>query len=138
MYFADNQEFWTSFIHLYRKSPCLWNTKSRDYRDVNKRNYAYSELVAKCLEINPEADVKYVKGKIESLRNGLRRYQRQAKHSGWSHNRYQPKLWYVDLLLFLERDHKDGNEVAPMVSHFLFGIFSHGFNSFLKFRLLIY
>ncbi|VEN57548.1 unnamed protein product, partial [Callosobruchus maculatus] len=56
--------------------------------------------------------------KIESLRNGLRRSQRKVKYSKWSGAPWQPKLWYVDLLMFIEQHNEhnqDANGIASMV-----------------------
>ncbi|XP_071053910.1 uncharacterized protein [Onthophagus taurus] len=116
MSFRDNKQFWESFISLYKTYPCLWNVKSKEYVNKQKRNDAYEALVIKCKEICPEANVQYVRKKIDSLRAGFRRElreMRKSKRTGSSaDNIYEPTLWYFDLLLFTQ----DNEEVRPGTS----------------------
>nr|CAH7735792.1 unnamed protein product [Callosobruchus chinensis] len=81
MAFADNKTFWKNFISLYRAHPCLWQIKSKEYSNKHMKNAAYQELVEKCKEICPEADTKYVRKKIDSLRAGYRRELREIGKS---------------------------------------------------------
>ena len=51
----------------------------------------------------PEADLCFVKKKVDSIRASFRkelRRVRESKRSGLSADVYKPTLWYFDLLLF--------------------------------------
>jgi hypothetical protein len=61
------------FIEVYRSLPALWQVKSNEYCDRNKRNEAYDILVAKYQEVAPNADVETVRKKINSLRTNYRK-----------------------------------------------------------------
>lgn len=79
MAFSDNKTFWESFTLLYKAHPCLWQIKSKDYSNKQMKTAAYQELSKKCQEICPEADIKYVRKKIDSLRAGFRRELREIR-----------------------------------------------------------
>lgn len=106
MAFADNKDFWTTFIDLYQSKPCLWKVKSPEYSNKQLRNEAYAELTGKCKEINPEADVKFVRKKIDPLRAGFRRELKERRRSNRTGSAaddvYEPTLWYFNLLLFTQ------------------------------------
>nr|CAH7764868.1 unnamed protein product [Callosobruchus chinensis] len=116
MTFADNKTFWKNFISLYRAHPGLWQIKSKEYSNKHMKNSAYQELFEKCKEICPEADTKYVRKKIDSLRAGYRRELREigkSKRTGSSADDiYEPTLWYFGLMSFIE----DQEEVRPGIS----------------------
>nr|CAH7768737.1 unnamed protein product [Callosobruchus chinensis] len=105
MAFADNKTFWKNFISLYRAHHCLWQIKSKEYSNKHMKNAAYQELVEKCKEICPEADTKYVRKQIGSLRAGYRRELREigkSKRTGSSADDiYEPTLWYFGLMSFM-------------------------------------
>lgn len=97
--------FVREFIEMYRELPCLWQTKSKDYLDRNKKNEAYKVLVKKLQIIQPDATKNTVITKINSLRGGFRREHKKVLSSmrsgSGSDDVYVPSLWYYDLLLFL-------------------------------------
>jgi hypothetical protein len=47
-----SHEFFTEFVELYRSYPCLWQVKSKDYSNRDKKNEAYAVLVKKCQEVD--------------------------------------------------------------------------------------
>lgn len=105
MSFGDNKTFWAEFITLYREQRALWDVRSKEYSNKHMKRDSYGILVEKCKEIIPDADEKFVKSKIESLRASFRRELKKVLKSknktGSSHDDvYQPHLWYFDLLLF--------------------------------------
>lgn len=53
-----NREFATEFISLYRSLPVLWQIKSKDYSDRNKKNAAYEVMINKLKEVRIE-NIKY-------------------------------------------------------------------------------
>lgn len=93
------------FIDIYRSEPCLWQVKNKFYHDRNKREAAYTKLVAKLKEIEPEASKETVQKKINNLRSAVRKEKKKidsSKKSGTSPDEiYKPTLWYYDLFSFL-------------------------------------
>lgn len=48
--------FVEEFIETYRQNSCLWNVKSKDYSNKNKRDESYKILLQKLQEKIPNAD----------------------------------------------------------------------------------
>ncbi|KAI4458965.1 hypothetical protein MML48_6g00009506 [Holotrichia oblita] len=104
MSFDNNQTFWKEFMVLYREKPCLWDIKSKEYRNKSLKNVAYSSLIKKSKELFPEANKDFVTKKISSFRSSFRRQVRRienAKRGGATEEVPEITLWYFDLLLFL-------------------------------------
>ncbi|MCL4170411.1 UNVERIFIED_CONTAM: hypothetical protein GTU68_062387 [Idotea baltica] len=105
-----NTDFLTEFIRLYKVNTCLWQVKSTDYSNRDKRASAYQSLVDLCIKVNPKCDVNFVKKKIANLRNAFRKEHAKvesSKKSGAGANDiYMPKLWYYKLLEFTA-DHEE-------------------------------
>lgn len=116
MSFEDNRFFWEEFIALYKEKSCLWDLKSKEYRNKQIKNAAYDCLVTKCKEVFPNANKDFVIKKISSLRSSFRRQLRRihdAKRSGSGADDIpESTLWYFDLLTFL----LDQEEVRRAVS----------------------
>ena len=70
--FKDS-DFITQFIGIYKKHACLWQVKSTDYSNRDKRDVAYKNLLSFCKRVNPQCDVSFVKKKIGNLRNAFRK-----------------------------------------------------------------
>ncbi|CAH1998879.1 unnamed protein product [Acanthoscelides obtectus] len=100
-----SRAFVQEFIGIYKELPCLWQTKSKEYLDRDKKNEAYKILVKKLQTIQPDATKNTVVTKINSLRGGFRREYKKVVNSkrngSGSDDIYIPSLWYYDLLLFL-------------------------------------
>lgn len=98
----QNQE---EFIELFRDSPCLWQTTSKDYHDRSKREAAYERLVEKMKEVEPLANKESAIKKINNMRSSFRKELKKIKESmrtgSGADEVYQPKLWYFELLRFL-------------------------------------
>lgn len=67
------------FIELYKLEPCLWQVKSKEYHDRDKRNAAYAKLVLKLKELEPDATKKSVVRKINSLRSNVRKEKKNGR-----------------------------------------------------------
>lgn len=97
--------FLVEFIEAYRNFPCLWQIKSNEYKDRNKKNRAYEELLNKYKEVDQSATIQTVKTKIDSLRGSFRKEIRKIKdslRSGAGEDEvYKPHLWYYEHLLVL-------------------------------------
>ncbi|GBP30261.1 hypothetical protein EVAR_94572_1 [Eumeta japonica] len=50
------RELLEEFIQCYKNEVCLWNKKSKDYHDRNKKNAAYDRLINKYKPIDPNAN----------------------------------------------------------------------------------
>ncbi|KAJ9596589.1 hypothetical protein L9F63_012381, partial [Diploptera punctata] len=97
-----SREFLSEFIEMYRS---LWQVKSKDYSDRNKRDLAYVELIAKYKEIDPSAERDTVMKKINSFRTVFKKemtkVNKSQKSGAGTDEVYKPKLWYFDLLQYL-------------------------------------
>ncbi|KDR14294.1 uncharacterized protein LOC110834627 [Zootermopsis nevadensis] len=97
-------DFVTKFLEEYRELPVLWKVRSADYSNRAKRDKAWDLLVQFTREKIPDADLQFVKKKVDSIRASFRkelRRVRDSKRSGASEDEvYKPKLWYFDMLLF--------------------------------------
>ncbi|CAG5000232.1 unnamed protein product [Parnassius apollo] len=93
------------FIDLYRKLPCLWQIKSKEYHIRDKKIAAYQQLVDVLKEIEPDANRESVIRKINTYRTNYRKEQKKvenSKKSGAGINYvYVPSLWYYDKLHFI-------------------------------------
>ncbi|XP_047488412.1 uncharacterized protein LOC125038850 [Penaeus chinensis] len=105
------RSFSTEFIELYRAQPSLWNNKTHEYSDRNRRAVAYDILVKKLKEKDESANKDTVSKKINSLgsafRKEFKKVQRLQKLGASSENVYQPTLWYFDLMMFLKDNEKE-------------------------------
>ncbi|XP_076058392.1 uncharacterized protein LOC143035331 isoform X4 [Oratosquilla oratoria] len=101
----DERQFLLGIIQLYRDLPVLWQVKSKEYSDRQKKNSAYEVLVKKYNEKYPGATRDDVRKKINSLRTNFRKElakMRSLQMSGaGSDEIYQPTLWYFDEMRFL-------------------------------------
>lgn len=97
-----SKAFLADFIDLYKSYPCLWKIKSSEYKDRNKKDTAYTVLLRKLQEIEPNATKKTVKAKINSIRGSFRREMKKIEDSKRpdAGEIYETRLWYYDLLLF--------------------------------------
>jgi len=94
------------FINIYRSEHCLWKIKSKKYHDKCKRDAAYKLLVEKLKEIDSSATKSVVVKKINNLRSSYRKELKKIKEStrtgSGADDVYQPKLWYYNMLSFLD------------------------------------
>lgn len=110
------KSFATSFIELYKQSPCLWQQKSKDYKNTTLRNRAYAKLVEFCQTVYPEADRDFVLKKIHTLRGNFRKeYNKVMSNKPTpSGNVYVPSLWYYNLMLFtVEQGSRSPSKKSP-------------------------
>ena len=97
-------------IELMQLHPCLWQVKSTEYRDRDKKRNAL-QSIRNQLNSNVTEDI--ISRKIVTLRGQYRREMRsllQSSRSGaGSDDLYVPKLWCFSSLKFLG----DGDEPRP-------------------------
>jgi hypothetical protein len=93
------------FLEEYLELPVLWQVRSADYSNRVKRDEAWDLLVQFTREKIRDADLGFVKKKLNSVRASFRkelRRVRNSKRSGASvDDVYKPTLWYFDMLLFV-------------------------------------
>jgi hypothetical protein len=80
-----NRDLLDDFIPAYERQSCLWRIKSKDYRDMAKRDAAYYILLKKCRLIDPSADKEAVVKIINDFRTSYRREKKnveESHHSG--------------------------------------------------------
>lgn len=108
-----NTDFMTEFIEIYKTHTCLWQVKSPEYSNRDKRDSAYKSLLTFCQTVNPDCDVSFVKKKIANLRNAFRKehakVRKYTKSGAGANEIYVPKLWYYKLLAFTG-DHEEPRE----------------------------
>lgn len=102
-------------IEEYRKRPCLWKIKSKDYHNRIKRTDALESLLKAVQDFEDPTSglkvmssfktVEVLKKKIDNLRSAFRREHGKVKSSTKSdvgaEEVYQPSLWYYQNLLFI-------------------------------------
>lgn len=92
-------------IESYRKYPCLWNVKSKLYKDRDKRAAALSSISEELKRNGVSATINEIKRKLDGIRCQYRREKnkmRKSKKSGTgTEDLYIPTLWFFDLLFFL-------------------------------------
>lgn len=93
------------FIELYKSEPCLWRVKSKDYHNRPLRDAAYTKLLTKLKESEPDAVKDTVIKKINNLRSNFRKEKKKfdaSKKSGAAtDDLYKTTLWYYNLFDFL-------------------------------------
>lgn len=100
------RKFIAECIKLYRKLPALWNVKSKEYFDRDKKNAAYKKLLSKYKEMFPQASNDDMKKKFNSLRTNyrseLKKHLQSMKYGSSTDDVYQPTLWYFKEMSFLQ------------------------------------
>ncbi|CAL1672229.1 unnamed protein product [Lasius platythorax] len=101
-----SKENLNAIIELYRSKPCLWKIKSTEYLNRIEKEKAWDELLKKFKEFDREATKNSIMKKMNSLKNCWRKENKKVRNSVKSgageDEIYQPKLWYFDLLHFLD------------------------------------
>ncbi|XP_077129783.1 uncharacterized protein LOC143785021 isoform X2 [Ranitomeya variabilis] len=102
----NTEEFVRELIDMYRSLPCLWQIKSADYSNRNKKREAFAQLVALFKRHDPseKVDESVVRKKIQGLRTvykkELNKVVKSKKSGAATDEVYVPSLWYFDLLGF--------------------------------------
>lgn len=100
-----SKQWLEDFIECYRSLPSLWKIKSSEYHDRGKREAAYVKLVDVLKRIDPSANKDKVLKKINNIRSSYRKEVKKVESSSKSGSgadeQYVPKLWYFNLLSFL-------------------------------------
>ena len=94
-------------IDEYRQHPCLWDPKSKLYKDRNAKMIACRSICNRLMCIYPHIvfNNEKIKKKIHTIRNqyGVQRNKvKSSKKSGSGFDTvYKPKLWFYDKMHFL-------------------------------------
>lgn len=103
------------FIKKYRSLDSIWNVKSKEYHNRDKKDIAYTDLLDVVKKFDPQATKDTVVKKINNLRSAFRKELKKvnfAQRSGCG--TYVPRLWYYSDLLFLV-DQEEALEGTPNV-----------------------
>lgn len=97
-----SQQLMIKFIEEYKKNSFLWDSNNVKYYNKTGRWEAYRKLVDIVKPYYANADVNFVRKKINTL-NGIVRKEHnkyvQSLKNG--NNVYKPKLWYYNLMDFI-------------------------------------
>ncbi|XP_047738613.1 uncharacterized protein LOC108669816 isoform X4 [Hyalella azteca] len=97
-------DFSTKFIEEYRKLPCLWKVRCSEYSNKWRRDEAWEHLVGITREKEVNADLNFVKKKVDNIRASFRKELRKIREStqsgASSDDTYIPTLWYFELFKF--------------------------------------
>lgn len=111
-----SKTFLTEFLELYKENPALWKVESSEYKNRLLKNGAYGVMIKKLKEVDPNATRDSVKRKIDSIRGSYRKEAKKVKLSikegAVGDDIYKPKLWYYELLKFLEDKTVPGDKDA--------------------------
>ena len=104
-------------IDLYKEEPCLWNVKTVEYRNRDRKATALQKIAEHMNKSGWSFSEDELRKKIDTLRNQYRRERRnlqQTKKSGAAaDNVYVPRLWCYDALSFFN----DGDDHQPSVTN---------------------
>jgi len=93
------------FISEYRQLPELWDVRSKDYCNRDKKNAAYKKLLVFYKVLKNNSTIDDVKKKINTLRSNFRKELKKindSKRSGaGTDDVYQPSSWLFEELSFL-------------------------------------
>lgn len=107
--------FMREFIGLYKKLPCLWNPKARDFNYRSSKAAAYSILVEKYREVDPGASKETVQHRLNSLRNCRRKELKKVKAASEVGEVYTPQLWYYGLMSFIDEQDNESEGVSFLI-----------------------
>lgn len=92
-------------IEVYKALPALWNVKSEEYSNRQKKNASYEILVTKYRKRFPDATREDVTKKFNSLRTNYRKELKRINDTKRSDNGTDetepPTLWYFNEMNFL-------------------------------------
>lgn len=100
------QDFLREVFEMYKHFTCLWKVRSDEYHNRSARKRAMYALTEKFKEVEPGVTEDNVKKKLNNYRTSYKRkrkfVQSSLKLGAEAEDVYTPKLWYYDLLLFLD------------------------------------
>ena len=101
----EEKKFLLELIDVYRSLPALWQIKSNEYSERQKRDSAYETLLIKYREYYKEGTKDELKIKLNALRTNFRKELKKINNSQKSEagteEVYESSQWCVDALLFL-------------------------------------
>lgn len=109
----DHESFIREFIQVYKDNQVLWDKSHPKYKSRDNRNSALDALLNKSKEYYSDADIDFVKHKIDGLRGGFRREYKKVleskKVAKTEDDIYIPSLWYYNQFLFTVGEEYDKN-----------------------------
>ncbi|XP_075148569.1 uncharacterized protein LOC142222348 [Haematobia irritans] len=102
---AEERKLCIEFLNMYRTMPSLWDTSSLEYHDRGLKIANYNTLLQKFREMEPMANLKDMKRKINTLRTNYRREVKRLKNCRLDEKEIS-QLYYFEALDFLRHsDH---------------------------------
>lgn len=102
----ENEQGMRSFIETYETLPVLWDTRLPVYKNKQKRREAMETLLMSYKILKPDATIKDLSKKINSLRVNYRKELKKiiaSKRSGVDpESVYVPTSWTFNALKFLD------------------------------------
>lgn len=74
----EHEHFIREFLEVYRDNSVLWNKKHPNNKNVVVRYGALENLLRKCREYFPQADLDFVRHKLDGIKNAFRREHRKV------------------------------------------------------------
>lgn len=106
MAFKWNRDLIEKLITLVEENNCIYNVKSKEYLDRNKKAEAYNNILKEMQTVESSITLEEIKRRWKNLRTQFSQEQRklkQSKKSGaGSVDIYAPKLWCFQQLHFLQ------------------------------------
>lgn len=90
-----------ALLRAYRTLPALWNVMHEDYSNHFIKNQQYEILLNKYKETNPNAYMKELKKKINTVRTNYRRELRRLREAETDGRTETSTLYYFNELTFL-------------------------------------
>lgn len=75
------ENFVRDFIKIYKENPILWDKTHPKYKSRASRDAALELLANKSREYFPDANVDFVKTKIERIRGTFRKEHKKVNHN---------------------------------------------------------
>ncbi|KAF7282663.1 hypothetical protein GWI33_002202 [Rhynchophorus ferrugineus] len=115
----EHENFIREFLEIYRDNSVLWDKKHPHNKNIVVRYGALENLLGKSREYFPQADIDFVRHKLDGIKNAFRREHRKVVASKRNKNEnYVPNLWYYNLMLFtVGEDDKDLQELFDDNKH---------------------
>ncbi|KAF5305392.1 hypothetical protein FQA39_LY09221 [Lamprigera yunnana] len=92
-------------IDGYRKHPCLYAVKSKNYKNKHARTQALEEILKDARTAKPEVSILEIKNKFNALKTNFmmehRKMQKSQRSGAGDEDIYVSSLWYFENFLFV-------------------------------------
>lgn len=114
----SEKQFLIQLIEVYRNLPALWQIKSDDYHNRNKKIECYKVLFSKYQEFYKDQSMEDLKKKINALRtnfrNELRKIEKSARSGAGTDEVYESTAWFMAPMQFLRDQETPARSISTM------------------------